>query len=149
MDFHDFQDFVRSNIDLLSGIHPESEADFAEYEAALGFPLPRSMKWLLSTHGYSMACGVENLDGSVRLTTECRESIQLPKNVLIINDWNDGGVVFAVVDEEPDGEYAIVWGDAADLHTLSKGAEIPEGSERFRGFAEWIVDRVQFERDNS
>lgn len=96
-----------------------------------------------------MACGVENLEGSVRLTTECRETIHLPKNILIMNDWNDGGVVFAVAGEEPDGEYGFIWGDVADLHALSKGAGLPEGCERFRGFAEWIVDRVRFKRDTA
>lgn len=46
MDLLDFQDFVRSNMDLLGGVHPESEADFSGYEASMGFPPPRSMKWL-------------------------------------------------------------------------------------------------------
>jgi hypothetical protein len=148
MDFREFEAFVQSNLDLLQGVHPESEGELAKYEAALGFPLPKSMKWLLSTHGYSLACGVEDLDGSVRTTEECRKNIQLPKNVLIINDWNDGGVVFAFADEQPDSEYEIIWGDAADLHQLSEGKPVHTGYERFKGFAEWVADRVQFERDN-
>ena len=148
MDFREFEAFVQDNMDLLQGVHPESADDLAKYEAALGFPLPQSMKWLLSTHGYSMACGVENLDGSVKATEECRKNIHLPKNVLIINDWNDGGVVFAIADAQPEAEYEIVWGDASDLYQLSEGKPMPEGNERFKGFAEWVADRVQFERDN-
>jgi len=148
MDFREFEAFVQGNLDLLQGVHPESEDELAKYEAALGFPLPKSMKWLLSTHGYSMACGVENLDGSVRITEECRKNIQLPKNVLIINDWNDGGVVFAVAGDQPDAEYEIVWGDAADVHQLSEGKPPHSENERFKGFAEWVADRVQFEKNN-
>lgn len=148
MDFREFQAFVQDNLDLLQGVHPESEDELAKHEAALGFPLPKSMKWLLSTHGYSSACGVENLDGSVSTTEECRKNIQLPKNVLIINDWNDGGVVFAIANDEPDSEYEIIWGDAADVHQLSEGKQPHADNERFKGFAEWVIDRVQFERDN-
>lgn len=148
MNFHEFEAFVQKNADLLHGVYPESAGDLAEYEASIGFRLPRSMKWLLSTHGYSMACGVENLGNSIKITEECRKSMRLPENVLIINDWNDGGVVFAISNEDPDAEYEIVWGDPADLYRLAEGIQLPVGDGRFKNFAAWVADRVQFEREN-
>lgn len=148
MNFHEFEAFVQSNADLLHGVYPESEGDLAKYEESLGFQLPRSMKWLLSTHGYSMVCGVENLENSIKITEECRKNMHLPENILIINDWNDGGVVFAISNKDPDAEYEIVRGDAADLYQLAKGIPLPEGNERFENFAAWVADRVQFEREN-
>lgn len=108
--FREFEAFVQSNIDLLRGVHPELENDLAKYETSLGFSLPKSMKWLLSTHGYSTACGIDNLEDSIKVTEECRASICLPSNILIINDWNDGGVVFAIADGKTDAEYEIVLG---------------------------------------
>lgn len=146
--FHEFEIFVQNNIDLLSGVHPELQVDIEKYEASLGFSLPKSMKWLLSTHGYSRACGVENIEDSIKLTEDCRVSINLPKNILIINDWNDGGVVFAIANNESDADYEIVWADAADLCEFSKGEPIPKENERFKNFAAWVADRVQFEREN-
>lgn len=149
MNFHEFEAFVQSNIDLLHGAHVESASDLEKYEMSLGFHLPRSMKWLLSTHGYSMACGIEDLENSIKITEECRKSIGLPNNILIINDWNDGGVVFAVTNQEPDSEYEIVLGDAADLHELAEGKSLPESNERFDNFPAWVANRVKFERESS
>ena len=149
MNMIDFKSFVQSNADLLHGVHPESQESLEKCEAALGFSLPDSMKCLLSTHGYSPACGVDNIEDSVQITLDCRASIHLPKNVLIINDSNDGGVVYAIADETPLAEYATIWGDACDLHDLGEGKPLPENNERFQSFAAWIVDRVQFERNLS
>jgi hypothetical protein len=148
MDQSKFALFVKSNMDLLEGVHPESHSDLSRYEADLGFPLPPSMKWLLSTHGYSMACGVSNLEDSVKTTVECRRSIALPKDVFIINDWNDGGVIFAIVRDCKDAEYEILWGDAGDLHDYAEGKPMSTGIERFANYPEWVADRVRFEREN-
>ena len=99
MDQQAFESFVNENIDLLKGARPETNDDLDRYGKELGFRLPQSVKWLLATHGYSMACGIENLEDSVKTTSECRKTISLPSNIFIINDWNDGGVVFAIVEE--------------------------------------------------
>ena len=144
----DFATFVASNIDLMKGVHPEAPEDLARYEAELGFHLPSSMKWLLSTHGYSMACGVSNLEDSVKTTLECRNSISLPKDVLVINDWNDGGVIFAIARECEESEYEIFWGDAGDLYEYADGKPISGSVERFANFPAWVADRVRFEREN-
>ncbi|WP_166885749.1 SMI1/KNR4 family protein [Massilia sp. CCM 8734] len=148
MNFDEFQAFVQNNADIVHGAYPESPDDLAKYEARLGFPLPGSLKWLLSTHGYSRACGIDNLEESIDTTEACRKSIHLPDNVLIINDWNDGGVVYAIDRKEPDAEYEIIWGDATDLHLLADGEPVPEGNSRFPDFAAWVVERVKFKREN-
>src|SRR3989338_1189321 len=148
MDQTEFEDFVKANLDLLQGVHPESETDLAGYEAELGFQLPKSMKWLLSTYGYSMACGVENLEGSVKLTLDCRKSISLPSNILLINDWGDGGVVVAIAEPNYNNEYPIIWSDSADLYRLIEGATLPENVSKFHCFGAWILDRVEFEKEN-
>ncbi len=149
MTFDEFEIFTRSHAMLLQGVHPDSADDFIRFEAELGFPLPRSLKWLLSTYGYSGACGIDNLADAVELTLACRRQMGLPHNVLLINDWNDGGVVFAIRDDAPDAEYGMVWGDASDLHTLAGGQPLPEGGTRFINFAAWIVDRIQFQQNTS
>lgn len=149
MDHLAFKSYVAANIDLLSGVNPESEDSFTQYETKLGLPLPLSMKWLLAEHGYSVACGVENLENSVKTTLLCRESIALPSNILIINDWNDGGVVFAIIDTTSSTEYEILWGGTSDLYSLIDGNPIPSHVTKFKDFAEWVVDRVNFERENS
>ncbi|WP_197479654.1 SMI1/KNR4 family protein, partial [Oleiphilus sp. HI0132] len=95
----EIKEIVKHNVEWLKGVHPETEEDLVSYESKLGFKLPTSMKWLLNNYGYSTACGVENLEESVIQTVECRDSINLPNNVLIINDWGDGGVVFCIADD--------------------------------------------------
>lgn len=149
MDYRAFESFVNENIDLLQGVHPESSEDLARYETILGFQIPQSMKWLLTTHGYSIACGIENLEGSVKTTIECRKTISLPPQIFIINDWNDGGVVFAIVDERAGAEYEIIWSDASDLYQLIDGQPLQGGVDRYSDFSEWVADRVRFEKENA
>jgi hypothetical protein len=148
MDQPEFEALVRSNLDLLQGVHPESEASLDKYEIDLGFPLPSSMRWLLSNYGYSMACGIENLAGSVKQTLDCRKSISLPDNILLINDWNDGGVVFAIAEPVPGNEYQIIWSDSADIYRLIEGTPLPPDASRFQSFGAWVADRIEFEREN-
>ena len=149
MDQQAFESFVNENIDLLKGVRPETNDDLDRYGKELGFRLPQSVKWLLATHGYSMACGIENLEDSVKTTSECRKTISLPSNIFIINDWNDGGVVFAIVEERPRDEYEIVWGDTTDLYQIIDGKALGTDIERFASFSGWVVDRVRFERENA
>lgn len=149
MDYQAFESFVNENIDFFQGVHPESNEDLARYEAILGFQIPQSIKWLLTKHGYSMACGIEDLEGSVKTTIECRKTISLPPDIFIINDWNDGGVVFAIVKEKTGAEYEIIWGDVSDLYQLIDGKSLQDGVDRYADFSEWVTDRVRFEKENA
>lgn len=145
----EFELYVKSNLDILQGVHPELVSDLDQYESELGFHLPTSMRWLLSVYGYSMACGIENLEDSVKQTLDCRKSISLPHNILLINDWGDGGVVFAIADNKPENDYEIIWADAFALYGLIDGEQLPEDISRFDNFSAWVADRVEFERENA
>ena len=101
MELTEFKSFVSGNQKWFAGVRPETGHSLSQYETELGFPLPPSLKWLLTTYGYSASCGIDNLKESVLRTIECRHSIALPLNVLLINDWGDVGLVFCVADRTP------------------------------------------------
>ncbi|MFZ6676667.1 hypothetical protein [Undibacterium sp. Tian12W] len=85
----------------------------------------------------------------MKQTLDCRKNISLPHNILLINDWSDGGVVFAIADNKPDNEYEIVWTDSSDLYRLIDGQQLPKDISRFDNFSVWVADRVEFERENT
>ena len=147
MNLQEFQFYTRQNLHFLKGVFPETLQSLMSYEDKLGFSLPRSMKWLLSEYGYSMACGVESLEDSVAITLDCRRTISLPENILIINDWNDGGLVFMIVDQSPQNEYPVIWSDTSDIYTLIEGKPLPSDVSKFESFPLWVVDRVLFESE--
>lgn len=149
MNVDEFKSFSEINSDLLDGVRPNSFEEMLRFETALGFPLPNSMKWLLTTKGYSSACGIDNLSESVDTTIACRSTICLPSTVLIINDWNDSGVVFLIVDDADEREYAIYWGDVSELHRLAEGGSVSENTDKFCSYMDWVAYRVDFERENS
>jgi hypothetical protein len=149
MDFTTFQQFARAHESRLRGVHPESTDALAKYERELGFPLPPSMKWLLSEYGYTMATGVDNLKESVELTLRCRRDIQLPNHVFLVNDWNDSGLVFCLVDERNDHEYELIWSDAADIYAYIQGKPLPGDVDRYASFGEWVKDRLGETEDDA
>ena len=149
MNLQDFQRFTVNNLRWLQGVCPEELEDLLTYEQKLGFPLPPSLKWLLSEYGYSMACGVENLEESVELTLDCRRKISLPKDILLINDWNDGGLVFMIANQSPYQEYPIIWSDTGDIYTLIEGKPLPSDVSKYENFPLWVADRVLVEEEES
>jgi hypothetical protein len=142
MDLVAFQQLVRDHEHRLRGVHPETAEALEEYERDLGFPLPPSMKWLLSEYGYTMSSGVDNLEESVALTIRCRRDIRLPDDILLVNDWNDGGLVFCLVDDRDDHEYEFIWSDTADIYALIDGKPLPDDVSRYPSFGEWVQDRL-------
>jgi hypothetical protein len=147
MNTEQFKRFVSENENWFKGVHPETEEDLVTFEQQLGFPLPKSMKWLLSNYGYSTACGIENLEGSVEQTIECRESIKLPHNILLINDWGDGGLVFFVADDSTDTDYEIIWSDTADIYNLIEGKQLHPGVNRYENYPTWVASRLEYEKE--
>ena len=127
MEFDAFRNFVESNIDWFRGRLPESDSALARYEADLGYGLPNSIKWLLTTYGYWHATGIPNLSESVTLTLELRQSITLPNNFAILADHGDGGViVLDAASPTLDGEFTIHDVDAAALHGLDSRPFVPD-----------------------
>jgi hypothetical protein len=133
----EFQSFVASHPAQFDGVHPHSASDFDEYERRLGHPLPESLRWLLGTHGYSECCGVDNLAEAVERTLACRESIGLPQNWLLLNDWGDAGIVLIDV---PTGR--VCWCGAHNAGNLAD-RKIDSDADWFDGYPEWTARRVE------
>lgn len=146
MDFDAFQKFVANNIDWFRGRHPETPESIAQYEAKLGRSFPRSIKWLLTTHGYWHATGIPGLEGSVELTLKCRESIALPDRYIILDDRGDAGVVVldtAITDSH--GEMHIHYVDIWALYNLDGGELRPDIV--YESYGDYVVDELKTERE--
>jgi hypothetical protein len=133
----EFQLLVASHPDKFAGVHPHPAADFDEFERALGHPLPESLRWLLSTHGYSECCGVDNLTEAVEQTIACRNSIGLPCDWLLLNDWGDGGIVLLDLSTG-----RICWCGAHNAANLADG-KIDSDADWFSGYPEWTACCVE------
>jgi len=92
---------------------------------------------LLGTRGYSECCGVDNLTEAVAQTIACRDSIGLPSNWLLLNDWGDGGIVLL---DLPTGR--ICWCGAHNAGNLIDG-KIDSDADWFGGYPEWTARRVE------
>ena len=96
----EFQEFVRQRADRFRGSAPESAESLGKVEQELGVSLPRSLKWLLSEYGYSQSAGVSNVDDSVHLSRHVRELYGVPDRYVILEDWDDGGLLVVDTGEE-------------------------------------------------
>ena len=143
MNLNEFKEFVALNKKWFDGVHPVTENELSNYEEMLGFMIPDSLKWLLSTFGYSDACGIDSIDESVQQTLGCRNSMNLPNNVLILNDWGDAGIVFCIADNAQDGEYDIIWSDTSELYKLAEGENLSQEVDRFKNYPAWTVNRLE------
>jgi hypothetical protein len=133
----DFQSFVASHLAKFAGVHPHAGADFVEFEQKLGHPLPESLRWLLGTHGYSECSGVDNLSVSVDQTIACRNSIRLPHNWLLLNDWGDAGIVLLDM-----ASGRVCWCGSHNAGNLADG-KIDGDATWFDGYPEWTASRVE------
>ncbi|MEY4564792.1 MAG: cell-wall [Pseudomonadota bacterium] len=145
MDIDQFRDFVSQRPAPFRSERRETEPSIRAHESALGFELPPSLKWLLTEHGYSAAAGVQPLEDSVARTLACRTAFGLPDHVLILNHWEDAGVVFCMADDRIDCDYAIAWADVSDLLKLAEGVPLPSSTRFFINFAAWSRDRLRVE----
>lgn len=142
MDFDAFRQFVESNIDWFAGRHPEAAATLTQFEAKLGFRFPASIKWLLTTHGYWHATGIPNLNESVALTLELRQSIALPENFFVLADHGDGGVIVLDSSSPTLGdEFTIHDVDSAALNDLDSRPLVPDIMyDSFGRYVESVLD---------
>lgn len=137
MTLAEFQSFVAAHPKKFAGVHPHSTADIGDFERRLGHPLPDSLRWLLSTHGYSECSGVENLAEAVKQTLACRASVSLPHNWLLLNDWGDGGIVLL---DLPTGR--VCWCTAHNAGILADG-KIDSDADWYDGYPEWTARRME------
>ena len=141
MELSTFQSFVRANAAWFRGVKPESHASLERAESQLGFPLPVSLKWLLSEYGYSGACGVSSLDDAIVVTLRCRTAISFPKDGMILNDWGDAGVVCL---DSRSG--FVIWTHAHELQRHFGTGHTPLDADTFENFPTWVVSRLEIER---
>lgn len=137
MRLEDFKQFVTAHIDHYSGVHPHSDGELTAMEAKLGGKFPAQLAWLLRTHGYTQATGVDNLVEAVRATLLCRESINLPRHLVVLNDWGDAGVVLL---DLVSGR--CCWCGTYDVERIASGQEPVGDVDWFEDFAEWTRSRL-------
>lgn len=93
--------------------------------------------------GYSSACGIDNLDEAVEATLRCRENCGLPSRFIVLNDWDDAGVVWmdrGVMDEG--GESPIYWGGAHNFGRLGTDEPFDPDVDLFATYPDWVQFRL-------
>ncbi len=143
MTLEEFQSHVAAHGELYRGVRPHSLEEFAAFEAMLGHSIPASVRWLLETHGYTDATGIDSLSESVETTLRCRKNINLPIDWLVLNDWNDAGVVLLNLKSE-----RVCWCGAHNVNRIASGDDLDEDVDWFTGYAEWSVSRLEDAIDN-
>ena len=144
MTLAEFQSLVQQNAEWFQGVHPETADSIAEAERRIGKALPPSLKWLLVEWGYSAVRGVDSLGDAVADTLRLRESLGLPEQYVILNDWQDRGVVFfdtALQNQE--GEHSIYWADTHNIERLCRHEEMDANVDAFPDFPAWIEFRLE------
>ena len=143
MQLSDFVAFVEQRAQLFRGGPKATASELADAEAQLKQRLPRALHWLLQTQGYSDVCGIENLEGAVEITVNCRRTIGLPAHVVVLNDWGDAGVVYLDYSRKNEqGEPNVIWTGAHNFGRLAEGTPLDEDTEVFAGYAEWVLSQV-------
>ena len=138
MTLDEFQSHVAAHSQVYRGGHPHSAEEFEAFEEILGSSVPMSIRWLLGTHGYSDATGIDNLSESIENTIRCRKSLGLPNEWLLLNDWNDAGVVLLNLNTE-----RICWCGTHNVNRLATGDDLDEDVDWFSNYAEWSVSRFE------
>ncbi|MGJ8725019.1 MAG: SMI1/KNR4 family protein [Roseibacillus sp.] len=138
-----FKNFVSENSEWFEGVAPEDAGTIAAAEASLGCRLPPTMTWLLTKVGYSFSAGVDSLADSVEATLRCRKSMFLPNRYVILNDWNDAGVVFFDTEtRDSEGEYVIAWTGCYNFGQIANGEAIDEDADIFERYSAWVEGRL-------
>lgn len=131
----DLPALVAENAAWFRGVTPETAETVAEAERRLGVRLPLTLKWLITEHGYSTACGVANLGEAVEMTLACRRSIGLPRRYVILEDKGDAGVV--LLDAESEGG-RVLWIGAHEVGRLAAG-EAADDVDEYPEFSAWVL----------
>lgn len=135
--------FVELHNELFAEGVKELSSEISLAEEVLGCKLPEELKWILTTHGYSEVCGLDSLDDAVKATLRCREAMRLPRGIVILNDWNDAGVVyldFGLISQE--GDVPVFWVGTQNLYRISSDEGLDEDVDYFSSYTEWVRCRV-------
>ena len=136
------KELVSQNRVWFEGTAHESESELAGYETTLGTPLPESIRWILSNHGYSHPCGVPSLNEAVRATLLCRDQLSLPVHYLILEDRGDAGIIVMNLDSG-----VVLWLGSYQVADLAIGEPVLESEYVFPDFAAWVEYCLEFEKD--
>ena len=143
-----FQQAVAAAESSFRATTPTSPEELFGWEASVGFPLPASARWLLANYGCSANCGLDSLSESAQATLRCRQTIGLPPEIVILNDWGDAGVVYLDFrSSAASAEPPVVWAGTHNLYRLAAGEAQDSDLEVFTGFAEWTLSQAE-ERAN-
>lgn len=141
-----FRQFVEDNIRWFSGHHHETDATLNEAEKQLGVQLPEDLRWLLKTHGYWHATGIDSLDGSIKDTLEGREVVKLPERFVVLA--NNGYETYAeLLDTVPDPVtglhhvHFVAWEEVSDVIPPETVA-FPSYMDHVRDILERAVENV-------
>ncbi|HNY31517.1 MAG TPA: hypothetical protein PKO15_11575 [Fibrobacteria bacterium] len=147
MNDQDFKDFVHNHCDMFRGIKV-SELEIRDIEELLGIHFPSTMKWILRKFGVTRCSGIDNLRRSHLDTIRFRSALKLPENVLFLNDWGDAGVVIGVQRViENDYDLSVIWMSASSLDEYISTGVIPDDSDVFDTYADWVVKCVDIESE--
>ena len=141
----DLPALVAENTAWFCGVAPETAQTIAEAERRLGVRLPPSLKWLITEHGYSSACGVANLGEAVEMTLACRRSIGLPPQYVLLEDKGDAGVV--LLDTESEGG-RVLWISAHEIRRLAGGEDLDDLDE-YPEFTGWVLRCLEDAKEES
>jgi hypothetical protein len=141
----DLPTLVSENTAWFRGVAAETAETIAEAERRLGVPLPPSLKWLLTEHGYSSACGVPNLGEAVEMTLACRRSIGLPPRYVVLEDKGDAGVV--LLDAGSEGG-RVLWIGAHGVRRLAAGEKVDDLDE-YPEFTAWVLRCLEDAKEDS
>ncbi len=144
MNTKSFKVFAEENSCWFSSEVRESSEDIASFEKELSFQFPTEMKWLLTTFGYSASCGIENIRSSVEKTLELRDSINLQNSVLILNDWNDAGIVLML-----SGRPEVIWCGTEDIYNYVESRSFPKTVDIFANYPAWVEYCLEQEIEES
>jgi hypothetical protein len=150
MNLAEFRTFITEHAQWFRGGPRETPASLADAEARMAVELPESLKWLLSTWGYSESCGLPSLDGAVEATLRCRAKIGLPNRYVILDDRNDAGVVFLDVGASSDREACpIYWVGSHNFGRLADNTPMDSDCDSFAGFSEWVASELRRVREET
>jgi hypothetical protein len=140
MTLEEFKSYVESRAEWFRGRFPESDESLKNIEEALGMSLPGSLKWLLKEYGYWHATSVSSLEESVRATSEARTYHSLPKQYIVLNDYQDCGLILIDTGESTSpGEYPLYWPAWEDIIP----APNLSGASRYDTFPDYVADMFE------
>jgi hypothetical protein len=143
MTLDSLKNLVEQRGELFHGSAKATQPELLDAEARLNHRLPDALRWLLAEHGYSNVCGLDSLDDAVEVTIRCRRAINLPEHIVVLNDWNDAGVVYLDYGQiSSSGDVPVFWVGTHNFSRLAEGATLDNDVDSYSNYAAWVLSRV-------